>query len=75
MGAELPGCLARVMRVFAALLLFVSGCRAAPTPIGSLAGLWRAGTMYQDWMESPHDVGWLRLRSHWLAVPRRRSPS
>ena len=25
--------------------------------------------MYQDWMEPPHDGGWLRLRSSWPAVP------
>ena len=66
---------AGVMWVFAALLLFVSGCRAAPTPIGSLAGLWRSGTMYQDWMEPPHDAGWLRPRSHWPAVPQWHWPS
>ena len=91
MGAELPGCLARVMRVFAALLLFVAGAacaggaryssdgsphdRAAPTPIGSLAGLWRSQTMMDDWMEPPYDAGWLRLRSHWPAVPQWQWPS
>jgi hypothetical protein len=79
------------MRVFAALLLFVAGAacaggaryssggsphdRAAPTPIGSLAGLWRSQTMMDDWMEPPYDAGWLRLRSHWPAVPQWQWPS
>ena len=38
-------------------------------PIGNLAGFWRTQTMYQDWMETPYDGGWLRLRSNWPAVP------
>ncbi len=39
-----------------------------PVPIGNMAGLWRSQTMYQDWMEPPHDAGWLRVRSHWPMV-------
>jgi hypothetical protein len=47
----------------------------APRPIGNLAGLWRSQTMYQDWMEPPHDLGWLRPRSHWPVVPQWQWPA
>jgi hypothetical protein len=45
------------------------------TQIGNFAGLWHSQTMYQDWMEPPHDAGWLRPRQNWPSVPQWSWPS
>ena len=56
------------------LALHAATATAASVPIGNMAGLWRSQTMYQDWMEPPHDAGWLRVREHWPTVPQWRWP-